>query len=217
MKYIVANWKMKLNLEEITRWLYDFEKLLQNNPSENTIVLAPTALHAERVSHFANKHPVASGLQDISSYEKGSHTGEVGAFQAADYATYCIVGHSERKEELQEVLEKRDLCLLHGITPIVCFINPDDVHQYFKEGCLLAWEDPDNISKGGVYHEKDPQEIEETFAYLKKELPEAIILYGGSVHQDNVGIVSQISGLDGVLVGNASLDPKHFMKLIEAF
>ena len=91
------------------------------------------------------------------------------------------------------------------------------MEEYLKEGCLLAWEDPDNISKGGVYREKDPQEIEESFNYLKSKVEKSVILYGGSVHEGNVEIISQIDGVDGILVGNASLDPDHFMKLINAF
>lgn len=218
MKYIIANWKMKFNLEEVTRWLFEFEKIWSENKSENQIILAGSAVHAERIAGFVkNKDNLSAGLQNVSQFEKGAHTGYLGAFQIKDYAKYCLVGHSERKEPKEIVLAKRDICLMHGITPIVCFVNPDEIKDYLKEGCLLAWEDPDNISKDGVYREKDPQEIESTFNFLKEQSPNSIILYGGSVHEENVEIVSQINGLDGVLVGNASLDPQKFMKLIKAF
>jgi triosephosphate isomerase len=218
MKYIIANWKMNFNLEEVTRWLYDFEKIWAEESISNTVVLATSAVHAERVSRFVNeKENLFAGLQDSSHYEKGAHTGEIGAFQIKDYAKFCLVGHSERKETREEVLAKRDACLGFGITPVVCFINPDEIKNYYKEGALLAWEDPDNISQNGQYREKDPQEIADTFSLLKKQAPEAVILYGGSVHPGNVEVISQIEEIDGILVGNASLDPQKFMKLIKAF
>jgi len=41
------------------------------------------------------------------------------------------------------------------------------------------------------------------------------ILYGGSVKQDNVLELIQARGVDGFLIGGASLDPESFSKIIE--
>lgn len=43
------------------------------------------------------------------------------------------------------------------------------------------------------------------------------ILYGGSVNAGNAGELAQIPEVDGVLVGGASLDPKSFVAIIDAF
>jgi len=68
-----------------------------------------------------------------------------------------------------------------------------------------------------VYREKDPTEIFDTYEYFKVKLPKVPVIYGGSVNKDNVNELVSIDNLGGVLVGNASLDPKHFLDLVEAF
>ncbi len=206
-----------MNLKSTNDWLSEFENLYRKNEVKNKIILAASSIYTPAVSAFSKKTSVACALQDISQYEKGAHTGDLGAFQAADYCKYCIVGHSEKNEPKDLVLAKRDACLRAGIIPIVCFVNPKEINEYYKEECLLAWEDPENISKNGVYREKDPQEMAGTFDELKNKIPNSIILYGGSVYRGNVENIARIAQVDGILVGNASLDPGHFMELILAF
>jgi triosephosphate isomerase len=41
------------------------------------------------------------------------------------------------------------------------------------------------------------------------------ILYGGSVKPDNIGIFLQEQGIDGALVGGASLDPLQFREMVD--
>jgi triosephosphate isomerase len=44
----------------------------------------------------------------------------------------------------------------------------------------------------------------------------APILYGGSVKSDNAAEILQIAGVDGVLVGGASLTAESFLPIIRA-
>lgn len=44
-----------------------------------------------------------------------------------------------------------------------------------------------------------------------------IITYGGSVNETNCKEISKLEGVDGALVGGASLVPEKFLKIIEAF
>lgn len=142
----------------------------------------------------------------------------MGGFQIKEFCTYAIVGHSERKEDKETVIKKRDMCLTEGITPIVCFVDPDHIKDYYKEGVIIAWEDPKNISKNGVYHAEKTDHIEEITKEIRKMLPkDAVLIYGGSVNEQNIGEISKIRSLDGVLVGNASLEPKTFADIIVAY
>ena len=43
------------------------------------------------------------------------------------------------------------------------------------------------------------------------------LIYGGSVNENNIKDIAKIQELDGVLVGNASLDPKTFASIISAY
>ncbi|MFA6981466.1 MAG: triose-phosphate isomerase family protein [Patescibacteria group bacterium] len=217
-RYIVANWKMNMSLADLNKWFDNFVKaycecdtlVLRTIVAPSTVFLSVASLRAAKNIELAS--------QDISLSEKGAHTGESGAFQIKEYVKYGIIGHSERKEEKETVLRKRDLCLENGIKPIVCFIDPEEVGDYYKDGVMLAWEDPENISSNGSLNPKDPKDIETTVKNMKSVLPEgAVIIYGGSVSSGNIGDLVKISELDGVLVGSSSLDPLAFLDIIRAY
>lgn len=211
-KYIIANWKMNFNLKQVGAWITEFRDTILISESLE-IILAPSFLHLE----LAKKSGFSLAAQNVSLYKDGAHTGEVSSFQIQEYCKYCIVGHSERGELVSEVLKKRDQCLANNITPIVCFKRFEDAAGFYSHGILLAWEDPDSISRDGIYRAKNIDEIKEVFSKIRSSLPkEAIVVYGGSVNSDNISSLVKLSGLDGVLVGHASLDPKQFANIGKA-
>jgi triosephosphate isomerase (TIM) len=213
MKYVVANWKMNMDNTSLADWLEEFSRLMPEPPAGVEIIICPSFTFIKDVY---NKN-FLTGAQDVSPYEKGAHTGEVGALELKDFCRYCIVGHSERGEDLPTVIQKRDTCLKHKITPVVCFVEPDAAPQLYSENVILAWEDPQNISVGGVYRPKDPMEILQNLDKIRSLLPkESPLIYGGSVNRETIGELVKMKGLDGVLVGNASLDPAHFTDIIKA-
>jgi len=221
MKYVIANWKMNQGLVDVKNWFETYKKEVGKlgTLEKSVPVVAPSFVHIPFAFFSAEDSPeIKIASQDISHYGKGSHTGESGAFQIKEFCKYCIVGHSERKEPKELVLQKRDIALNEGLVPIVCFISPESASDYYSEGCILAWEDPANISGGGSYKEKPFEEIEKVVSNMKENLPKsASLVYGGSVNKDNIGKLAAFSLLDGVLVGQASLDPLHFLELIKAY
>jgi len=52
--------------------------------------------------------------------------------------------------------------------------------------------------------------------YGRKIADEVPVLYGGSVSADNIKSYANVSGIDGFLVGGASLDEVQFSKIVEA-
>ena len=218
MKYIIANWKMNLNVKDLRNWATTFNKSIskvekKSQISGKKIVLAPSFPYISIVKDLVDRK-VDIAAQDVSIHENGAYTGFTGAFQIKDFCKIAIVGHSERKEPADLVLKKRDICLKFGITPIVCFGKPKDALKFHKKGALIAWEDPENISKGGKYRASDPTNIAKTIASIKNIVPESKLIYGGSVNRKNIEELTQINGLAGVLIGNASNDPKHFVDII---
>jgi triosephosphate isomerase (TIM) len=214
MKYIIANWKMNMNTSEVRNWIVQFSETTPRIAKDIKILIAPSFTALAEIGNTG----LEVCAQDVSNYDKGAHTGEVGAFDLKDYCPYSIVGHSERNEDSTIVTQKRDMCLKYGITPIVCFVNNEDVKEYYKDGVILAWEDPQNISVNGVYRSKDPEEIRKNIDQIRNLLPtNAELIYGGSVNRDNLSDISAISGISGVLVGNASLDPQHFADIISIY
>lgn len=218
MKYVIANWKMNMNFEDLTKWVAEFSEYQNCVMPEIEVVLAPSFVHIPAIFELSQKTSLKLASQDVSDEEKGTHTGETGAFQIKDFCKYAIIGHSERKEDIQKVIRKRDMCLKEGIAPIICFVKPRYLKKLYIEGCIFAWEDPKNISRNGVYNDKKKSDIEKGVLKIRKKLPDtAILVYGGSVNEKNISEVSQIEKLDGVLVGNASLAPKTFADIISAY
>lgn len=218
MKYIIANWKMNMDLPFLTTWLNEFSKLMEKEKFENEIILASSFSHLSAVSEFCDKHEhISAAAQDVSIYERGAHTGYVGAFDLKYFCRYCVVGHSERQESEREVEIKVSQCLNNDIIPIICFAKPEQVEKYQRKNSLLVWEDPDHISKDGVYRTAETGKIKSLLEKMKSAHPDEKFLYGGSVNRDNIGLISEIPQAGGVLVGNASLDPRHFLDLVIAF
>ena len=214
MRYIVANWKMNMDLKNVKKWLGNFEQRKFNNK----VILSPSFPFLHLLQTLLEGSSIELAAQNFSDKQKGAYTGEVGLFQIKEFCKYCIVGHSETKEGFDTISRKRDLCLKESVTPIVCFTDPKDALKYYAKGSVLAWEDPQNISHDGVFNEKPAQEVGRVLSEIKEKLPpETAVLYGGSVHEQNVAELAKISGLGGVISGGASLDPKRFERIINGF
>jgi triosephosphate isomerase (TIM) len=217
MKYFVANWKMNMSIKDIITWLDKFSNIKFPKDLDRHIIICPSFPHLSLIKEVSKEIGFEIGTQDISVFEKGAHTGETGRFQIKELANYCIVGHSEREESLDTVVSKRDLCIRTGLTPIVCFVNQNDIRKLDTNGAILCWEDPKNISKDGVYRDKNPADIEKGLKKIKRLVsPNTTIIYGGSVNKENIKHLNKVKEIDGVLVGNASLDPNHFADIINS-
>lgn len=73
--------------------------------------------------------------------------------------------------------------------------------------------------------EATPTEINEMAIFIRKVLTDIFgqaignkiaILYGGSVHPENAVVILSEGGMNGLLVGRDSLDPKKFNKILKA-
>jgi triosephosphate isomerase len=217
MKYFIANWKMNMSIKEIVSWVEEFSKIKLVDQQDRKIIICPSQPHIPLIKEFSNEMGFLVGAQDVSVFEKGAHTGETGSFQLTELCTYVLVGHSERKETPDVVIQKRDAAIKAGITPIICFVDIANITKINSKGVLLAWEDPNNISLNGVYREKDPADIENGINSIRSLVShDTSVIYGGSVNRENIKALNKIKGIDGVLVGNAGLDPEHFADIINS-
>ena len=90
---------------------------------------------------------------------------------------------------------------------------------------LLALFDCIDISYNNLFVDYEPilaictgrsatvEEIASTHTSLKQTVQKPL-LYGGSVKLANIKEITDIRGVDGVLVGSASLDAKNFSEMI---
>jgi triosephosphate isomerase len=143
-----------------------------------------------------------------------------------------IVGHSERRQyfgETDETVARRTVAALgHGLRVIACVgesleerqsgqmelvlrVQAEAVKDAVGEHdrLVLAYEPVWAIGTGQT---ATPEQAREAHAFIKGLL-EVPVLYGGSVKPENAEELLSQEGVDGALVGGASLDVESFTAL----
>jgi triosephosphate isomerase len=211
MKYILGNWKANKNFTEMKQWIYNFEREYRSHKEVMIGVFPPLPFVSYMQGKLKDCKNVFIGAQTLSSYEKGSYTGDVTATTLEGVVAYAIIGHSERRKVFQEtdvqLAEKVGQALAHGITPIYCVRDEKDPIPLGVK--IVAYEPVAAIGTG----QNEPPE--QTVAMKKKmNLPKDVVfIYGGSVNEKNAGDYFATGEIDGFLIGKACLDPKQFIQI----
>lgn len=220
-KFIIANFKQSGDLKFFEDWVTKFKSEIEKIDLSVNIVLCPSFPYLYLLSNslknweHINSKKVFLGSQNVSSYKTLENTGEVDAKSLKDFVQFSIIGHSERKENFDEVSLKYQRCLENQIIPIVCFY--ENLKVYSFEKCLFAYEDPKAISKDGVFAEKSFDEVVSITTKLNPFFQNKNILYGGSVREDNFETIMNLNFFKGFLVGRSSLDPLKFCEIVKGF
>ena len=218
---VMLNNKCNLNKEEFLNYLEDLKTIR----TEEDLIVCPSTIN---LSMYDNSiFPL--GAQNVSKYITGPHTGEISSKQLHSYGVkYCIVGHSERRQEQNEsnkdTNEKIKMLLNEGITPVLCVgetkeerdnnlykevitkeINDaiKNLNEEEQESIIVAYEPIYSIGTGII---PKNTEIEEIFKLIKEILPTNKILYGGSANENNIDELKQTKEIDGYLLGGLSLN-----------
>ena len=174
------------------------------------------------------------GVQNAYPAHNGAFTGEIGLEQLDEFDIKTIlIGHSERREHMLEsqerVAEKFAFFQEQGFEIIYCIGEPLAVREKGFESVikyLLAQFDGIDISYDKLIIAYEPiwaigtgrsatvEEISTTHRALKKVIDDKPLLYGGSAKPTNINEIISIAGVDGVLVGSASLDAESFFQMI---
>lgn len=184
------------------------------------------------------------GAQNCHREDAGAFTGEIGVpMLMALGCTYVIVGHSERRRDQFETDEviglKARQVVSHGLTAIICIGETFDERQTNRTVEVLRAQIDGIASTAGVEtlaksliayepvwaigtgQAATSSQVQTTHADIHLHLRsrygvEVPILYGGSVTPANASELMQLRGVDGALVGGASLKADHFSSIIEA-
>ena len=218
---VMLNNKCNLNKEEFLNYLEDLKTIR----TEEDLIVCPSTINLSMYDN--NVFPL--GAQNVSKYITGPHTGEISSKQLKSYGVkYCIVGHSERRQEQNEsnkdTNEKIKMLLNEGIIPVLCVgetkeerdnntykelitkeINDaiKDLNEEEQESIIVAYEPIYSIGTGII---PKNNEIEEIFKLIKEILPTNKILYGGSANENNIDELKQTKEIDGYLLGGLSLN-----------
>ena len=237
MKHLIANWKM--NPINSDAWLKDFD--IDNIPEEIKIVICPNYLDMKDFFKISSKthEKILIGAQNLSSKTEGAFTGQISGNMLRDIgASYSIVGHSECRlqgEDDETILNKVHTALECELIPILC-VGENQLeyskgktekkikHQLtenlfplknLSKSVLIAYEPIYAIGSGIAVQNEHLEEV----SLLIKDLVrdnlgiDLTLIYGGSVTSESAKNLAKIDGIDGFLVGNASLDPKEFANI----
>jgi triosephosphate isomerase (TIM) len=221
MKYFIANWKAHKTAVQCVEWSRTFLQLLQSHPEvvemmrqeQIKIVICPSYPFLFYIKQLFNQYPqIGIGTQDISMCPEGKYTGEVAATQIKDAIEYAIIGHSERRMQLNEseaqILKKLEQLNQSQILPILCVRNEKDT--IYESAAIVAYEPIDAIGSG------NNMQVADVIA-MKQKLtlhPKQAFLYGGSVNASDDSEYLQSQEIDGFLIGTASLDADAFMQTV---
>ncbi len=223
--YIIANFKQNKTFAEYELWINEFIQATNWDALNDDIqiILAPSfpfivtlASAFKDLQASSSKLRIYLASQNVSKFENGAHTGEVGATQLKDFIDYAIIGHSERRadgETMTDVNMKVGLCVSNDITPVVCVSREDEfnaIDDSEKSNVLIAYEPIDAISTSGAGKPASVSAVKEFVETLGLNK----IIYGGSINSSNVRDYLNQGFVDGFLVGSASLDPVEFTKII---
>ncbi len=220
---IVGNLKMYMNYNAVKELIDNFDE---------DVVLCPSALF---IPYFLN-HKYKVGVQDISMYDLGSHTGEISAKQAKEMGVnYAIVGHSERrkynKETDEEINKKVIKGLEEGLNVILCIgeNKGEDKEEVITKQLLNDLKNVTNFDNLIIAYEPiwcigtgitpTNEQIETTISFIETKIQENFkkhvkVLYGGSVDKDNINVLKKVNNLSGFLIGKASTDYRQLKDIV---
>ena len=228
MKLIIANWKMSLDKQATNELLHNIKTI----QSTNEVVVCPSPAYLSLGHELLQSTAIKLGAQNCAYLPQGAMTGETSVLSLKDFScTYCIIGHSERRTLFGEtnaiVAKKAELCMAQNIMPVICIGETAQENENGLTETVLAKQIAESIPTGEAVIAYEPiwaigtgksattAELSKIYAFLMQKLPGHKLLYGGSVTPDNAQDIVDIPGVDGLLIGGASLDAAKFATICE--
>jgi triosephosphate isomerase len=226
MMLIAANWKMNLLPEDVPAWLDAVLPALPPPPVEVLVLPSFPLLPLVR-SHQAGTR-LLLGAQNAGPRAAGAFTGEVSPrLLRALGCSHALLGHSERRRlfcEGEDLIRQRlEAVRSEGLVPVLCVGEGpgEDRRRVLAEelsgvggGPLVVAYEP--LAAIGSGQPASPADARAAGEEIREILGESVpVLYGGSVAPDNAASFLRAGGVDGLLVGTASLDGRTFRALIE--
>ncbi len=241
---IAGNWKMNTTVQE-ARTLAEALASNLNGISDVETLLCPPYISLTTVGEAIKGTTLKLGAQNLHPDPRGAFTGEISPTMLSGLCHYVIIGHSERRTLFGEddafVNRKVHAALAHGLTPIMCVGESldqresgttDDVltrqvtrglHEVSADANFVVAYEP--IWAIGTGKAASASDAEQAISLIRRTISEKLgktaaqsarILYGGSVKSSNIADFISSPGIDGALVGGASLDPDDFTGIVTA-
>ncbi len=239
---IAGNWKCHLRLDSARALAAGLRERIDGVGGAEKVV-CPPFVHLAAVGEALAGSSIRLGSQDIHWQDDVAATGEIGPQMLAELAEYAIIGHSERRHQFGETDEmvnrKVKAALAAGLKPIMCVGEKLEEREAglaeevlmrqtraglegaeLPDGFIIAYEPVWAIGTGVAATSADAvraidvvrREVAAMFGAARAETVR--ILYGGSVTPDNIAEFVASGGIDGALVGGASLKADAFSAIV---
>ncbi len=233
---IAGNWKMNKTPKECRFLSKEIINSLDGVEGLQVIFSPPfTGLNEIKVSS-----PFFKAAQNCYYEESGAFTGEISIEMIKSCgATHVIVGHSERRKIFKEdnyTINRKVLAVKdNGLIPIFCIgetledrnngLAEKIISTQIKEGLngidsldelVIAYEPIWAIGTGVAANPGQIKDIHNFIQNVLKNIDKkhyTPVLYGGSVKPDNSRELINVPGVDGFLIGGASLNVDSFVSI----
>lgn len=242
---IVANWKAYVEDLAKAKKLFAGAKRLASATNVTIVLAPPAPLLGTLASRnkssvaFAAQDVSATAGGALT----GEITAQTYAAAGATYAIIGHSERRANGDTDALIAEKLTHAIAHGLVPILCVgeRERDGEGRYLavvreeltaaitplaskeRANVIIAYEPLWAIGKTAV-SAINPTDLTEMVLYIRKVLAELIsgkgsarslVLYGGSVEPINSSTLAASSGIDGYLVGHASIDPRSFSLIVK--
>jgi len=236
---IAGNWKMNKDLNEGVSFVETAQNMLLDLKNVSVIFSPPFI----GLSDLKVQSPFFKAAQNCHWEEKGAYTGEISVSMIKSCgAEFVILGHSERRQFFGEtdlwVNKKIKAVVSNSLKPIFCVgetlieREKGETKSLLKKQIEIGLNGINNLQDIIIAYEPvwaigtgktaTNIQIEEAHMYIKKivselynNIPTIQVLYGGSVKSTNAEELIMVPGVDGFLIGGASLDVKSFCSITQ--
>ena len=235
---LAGNWKMHGTAKSAAKLADQLAAYVGEKPE---MMVFPSFVSIPAVVAALSEHSaIAIGAQNLSHHSEGAYTGEISGQMLADIGcSHVLVGHSERRtynaENNELVAEKFAAAQASGLIPILCIGETLQQRQESLQLQVIKAQITAVIERVGLQNVCDaiiayepvwavgtgetatPEQAQQVHSFIRSELGEqgkdTQLLYGGSINADNAASLFSQPDIDGGLVGGASLEAEHFMKI----
>jgi len=236
----IANWKMNGSQSMLVRWLEGINKTLDESLQTKCILCPPVCFLSEASKIIKReKLSISLGAQNIDPSNISPLTGGIdGAMLKELGAEYVVIGHSERrkvfKEDKQLLLEKLESASKEDLRVIFCIgeslkekeegktisvlkeqleiLNDAELNKF-----IVAYEPVWAIGSGETAKLDDIEDIHRQIVNeVRSSEKESFlgVFYGGSVDSSSSRQILSLKGVQGLLIGGASLECEEFCNIV---